>query len=314
MKNLRKYLTIALIIGWAITIAHFFIQKNNSERRLYQEKRVMMGTFIEVISPRKEAAKIVFDEIERIEGLLSKYNPESEISRLNRLGSLKTSPETFYIIKKSKEFYSLTNGAFDITIAPLMDLWGFTNREFSVPTEKKIKETLKLIGSNKIVLHDSDFVIEFKIPRMKIDLGAIAKGYAVDCAVTKIKEHGIKSCLINAGGQIYCLGDKFGKPWRVAIKNPRGNGVIKYLTLENKAISTSGGYEQYFTTGGKNYAHIINPNTGYPTENSIASVTIIADNGLTTDALSTSVFVLGKKEGEILVNKFNNASAEIINK
>ena len=245
----------------------------------------MMGTFVEVISPQKEAAKIVFDEISRIEGLLSKYNPASEVSRLNKFGILKASPETFFIIKKSEEFYSLSNGAFDITIAPLMDLWGFTNREYSVPSKERIKETLKLIGSDKIILRDRDFMIQFKTPGMKVDLGAIAKGYAVDCAVKKIREHGIKSCLINAGGQISCLGDKFGKPWKVAIKDPRADGSISYLTLKNQAVSTSGDYEQYFVNEKKRYAHIINTKTGYPAESSIASVTVIATDGLTADAL-----------------------------
>ena len=311
---MRKYLAIALIIGWAATIAYFFIQKNSSGKKLYQEKRVMMGTFVEVISPQKEAAKIVFDEISRIEGLLSKYNPASEVSRLNKFGILKASPETFFIIKKSEEFYSLSNGAFDITIAPLMDLWGFTNREYSVPSKERIKETLKLIGSDKIILRDRDFMIQFKTPGMKVDLGAIAKGYAVDCAVKKIREHGIKSCLINAGGQISCLGDKFGKPWKVAIKDPRADGSISYLTLKNQAVSTSGDYEQYFVNEKKRYAHIINPKTGYPAESSIASVTVIATDGLTADALSTSIFVLGKKEGEALASRFKDVQIKIIEK
>jgi thiamine biosynthesis lipoprotein len=311
---MRKYLVAALIIGWGLTIAYFFIQKNSLERKLYREERVMMGTFVEVISPHKEAVKIVFDEIGKIDGLLSKYNPESEISRLNKLGKLKVSPETFYIIKKSIEFSSLSGGAFDITVAPLMDLWGFTNSEFSIPAEEEIKETLKLVGSDKIILRESDFVIQFKTSGMKIDLGAIAKGYAVDCAVKRLKTLGIKSCLINAGGQVYCLGDRLGKPWRVAIKNPHTKGLISYLKLKDKAVSTSGDYEQYFTKNNKRYAHIINPKTGYPVEHAIASVTVIAKNGLTADALSTSIFILGKEKGKIIAEKFDKIEIKIITK
>lgn len=305
-------MVIALIIGWTATIAYFFIQKNSLDKKLYREKRVMMGTFVEVISPQKEAAKIVFDEISRIEGLLSKYNPESEVSKLNKFGTIKASPETFYIIKKSKEFYSLSDGAFDITVAPLMDIWGFTNKQYFSPSEEKIKEALKLVGSDKIILHDSSFVVQFKISGMKIDLGAIAKGYAVDCAVKKVREHGIKSCLINAGGQIYCLGDRFGKPWKVAIKNPRADGLVDYLKLEDKAISTSGDYEQYFIKKGKRYAHIINPKTGYPAKSSIVSVTVMARDGLTADALSTSIFVLGKEKGELMARKLDKLEVRII--
>ncbi len=311
---MRKYLVLALVIGWACTIAYFFIQKNNSGKKLYREKRVMMGTFVEVISPQKEAVKIAFNEISRIERLLSKYNPESEVSKLNKFGTLKASPETFYVIKKAKEFYSLSNGAFDITVAPLMEIWGFTSKQYSLPSEEKIKEALKLVGSNKIILHDNSFVIQFKTSGMKIDLGAIAKGYAVDCAIEKIKKHGIKDCLVNAGGQIYCLGDKYGKPWRVAIRNPREDGLVNYLKLKDRAISTSGDYEQYFTKGKKRYAHIINPKTGYPAESSIASVTVIAMDGLTADALSTSIFVLGKEKGELMAKKLGITEVRIIEK
>ncbi len=307
----RKYLSIALAIGWLCAIAYFVIRHKASEGKLYQDKRVMMGTFVEVISPQKEAAKIVFDEIDRIEGLLSKYKPDSEVSKLNKLGTLKVSPETFYIVKKSKEFYSLSDGAFDITVAPLMDLWGFTEKKYSLPSEEKIKGALKLVGSDKIILRDNDNVIQFKLPGMKIDLGAIAKGYAVDCAVNKLTGRGITNCLINAGGQIYCLGDNFGRPWKVAIKGPRGKNFLGYLELKDKAVSTSGDYEQYFIKDGVRFSHIFNPKTGYPADTKIISVTIIADSGLIADALSTAVFVLGKEKGKILIKQFKGAEGKI---
>jgi len=310
---MRRYLAAALLIGWTITITYFFIQKNNSDKKLYREKRVLMGTFVEVVSPRKEAIRIAFEEIARIEKLLSKYNPESEVYRLNKTGTLKVSPETFFIIQRSKEFYQLSEGAFDITIAPLMDLWGFTKGDYNTPSETKIKNALKLVGSDKIILHQSSFVIQFIAPGIKIDLGAIAKGYAIDCAVKKVRAYGIKDFLINAGGQVYCSGERFGKPWVVAIKNPRANELASYLELKNKAISTSGDYEQYFFKNKKRYAHIINPKTGYPAENSIASVTVIAEDGLTADALSTSIFILGKEKGGLIAQRLK-AEIKIIEK
>jgi len=192
-----------------------------------------------------------------------------------------------------------------------MDLWGFTDWQFSLPAREKIKSALKLAGSDKIILHDNDNVIQFKLPGMKIDLGGIAKGYAVDCAVTKLKEAGIKNCLINAGGQIYCLGDNLGRPWKVAIKGPRGRNFLVYLKLRNKAVSTSGDYEQYFIKNNTRFSHIFNPKTGYPADSKIISVTIIADSGLIADALSTAVFVLGKEKGEILIKQFKGAEGKI---
>jgi len=271
----------------------------------------MMGTIIEVTSPHKEAAGVVFDELERLERLLSKYKPESEVSQLNKLGKLKVSPETFYILKKSKEIWQLSSGAFDVTVAPLVDLWGFTNKNFTVPADEKIKNILNLIGSDKILLQNNENVVVFKFPGMKIDLGAIAKGYAVDCAVKKLKEKGIDSCLINAGGQVYCLGKKFGLPWKVAIKGARGKGLAGFLELTDRSVATSGDYEQYFIKDNKRYAHILNPETGYPADSGIMAVTVIAPDGLTSDALATAIFVLGKDKGEKLANKFKGVEVKI---
>jgi thiamine biosynthesis lipoprotein len=282
------------------------------KQQLYKNNRLMMGTNVEVISPDKKAAKIVFGEIKRIEDLLSKYNPESEISRLNKFGKLKVSPETFYILKKSKEFWQASEGAFDITVGPLVDLWGFTDKKYSLPKESQIKNILRLIGTEKIILQDSNNVVKFKFKNMKIDLGAVAKGYAVDCAVNKLKASGIKSCLINAGGQIYCLGDKFGKTWKIAIRNPRGKGFADYLELKDKAVATAGDYEQYFIKDEKRFSHILNPKTGYPADSGVVAVTVIAPDGLTADALATAIFVLGKEKGEALAKKFADVKVKIV--
>jgi len=281
-------------------------------QKLYKDTQLMLGTFVEVISPHRQAPGIVFAEIKRIENLLSKYNPESEVSKLNKLGNLKASPETFYIIKRAKEFWQVSDGAFDITVAPLVDLWGFTDKKYYLPKEEEIKDILNLVGANKIILKELENVIKFSVSGMKIDLGAIAKGYAVDCAVKKLKENNIKSCLINAGGQIYALGDKFGLAWKIAVRNPRGKDLMDYLVIKDKAVSTSGDYEQYFIKGKKRYAHIFNPKTGYPTDSGVISVTVIAQDGITCDALSTAIFVLGKEKGQELAQKFPGVEVRII--
>jgi thiamine biosynthesis lipoprotein len=282
------------------------------KQELYKDRRIAMGTFVEVISPYREASGIVFSEIKRIEDLLSKYNPDSEVSRLNKGGEIKASPETFYVIKKAKEFWQASYGAFDITVGPLVDLWGFTEKEYFMPTKEEITKVLGSIGSDKIILNDSDNVVKFMASGMKIDLGAIAKGFAVDCAVKKLKESGIKSCLINAGGQIYCLGEKFNRPWQVAVKNPRSRGFADYLELKDQAVATSGDYEQYFIKNNKRYSHIFNPRTGFPADSGVISVTVIATDGLTADALATAIFVLGKEKGLALADKFPNVKVEIV--
>ena len=316
--KIRRYLVFLLIIGWLFNLSYLILhsKKPGDHRQettqLYRDNRLLMGTFWEIVSPDKRASAIVFAEAGRIENLLSKYIPDSEISRLNRTGKLKVSPDTFYIIKRSKEFWQISQGAFDISVAPLVDLWGFTSQKFNVPAEDLIKATLKLVGSDKIILHEKDNVVEFKLPGMKIDLGAIAKGFALDCAVKLLKEKNINSCLINAGGQVYALGEKSGHPWKVAIQSPRKQEITGTLELKNKSASTSGDYEQFFFNNGKRYCHIINPATGYPADAGIFSVTVVANNSLTADALSTTIFVLGKSKGAELAAKFNNIEIKII--
>lgn len=300
--------------------------------QLYTDKQIMMGTFVEVISPSKEAPQIAFREIKRIENLLSKYLPGSEISRLNKSGKARVSPETFYIIKRAKEFYQETGGAFDISVAVLVELWGFADKNYRIPSDADIKRVLNLVGSDKIILDEQNNCVEFKETGMKIDLGAIAKGYALDCAVRKLRQKGVTSCLINAGGQIYCLGtkprplsisdillhrvqDKCGLPWKVAIRSPwinsRPNNTIGCLELKDESIATSGSYEQYFIRDKKRYSHLLNPKTGYPAQSDIAQVNVIAPDGLTADALATAIFVLGQEKGRVLANKFPAAKIRI---
>jgi thiamine biosynthesis lipoprotein len=289
-----------------------FLSGCQQNQQLYKDNRVMMGTFVEIISPEQRAANIAFAEIQRLDNLLSKYKEESEISRLNKTGELAVSAETFYVIKKALDFWQVSDGAFDISVGPLMDLWGFTDKKYRKPQEAEIKKTLELVGSDKIILNFSNNVVKFMLPGIKIDLGAIAKGYALDCAVKKLKENKIKSCLINAGGQVYCLGNKFGQPWKIAVKNPRGNDIVDYLKLEDQSASTSGDYEQYFIKDKKRYTHILNPKTGYPADSGIVSVTVIAPDCLTADALATSIFVLGKNKGLELARKFPEVELKII--
>jgi len=319
-KNLSRKIICLTTIYYLLSTALCGCQN----KTLHKDTQVMMGTFVEVVSADKNASDIVFGEIRRVENLLSKYRELSEVGKLNKLGKLKVSPETSYVLEKAKEFWQLSDGAFDITVGPLVDLWGFSDKKYRVPDKEEIHNTLSLVGSDKIIFNINDDVVEFKLRGMKIDLGAIAKGYALDCAVKKLKGHGINSCLINAGGQIYCLGDKFGKPWRIAMKNPRGalgrrlenqekvSLTQPFLELKDEAVATSGDYEQYFLKGNRRYSHIFNPKTGYPSDSGVISVSVIAPDSLTADALATSIFILGKGKGLKLAKKFKGVKVELI--
>lgn len=276
-----------------------------SGQRYYKRTEFLMGTVIEITCPDQQAIDIAFEEIKRIEGLLSKFKPESEVSRLNKLGSLKVGPDLLYVLKRSREFYFSSGDGFDITVGPLVDIWKQAIRTNELPSSEEIEKAKELVGFNKIVIDEEKSTVTFLKEGMQIDLGAIAKGYAVDRAIKKVLDFGIKSCLITAGGDIYCLGTKEGDPWEVGIQHPRNkNDLIDILRLENQAVATSGDYQQMFILNNKRYSHIIDPNTGYPADTGVIAATVIAPNCLTADALATSIFVLGKTKGLNLANYY----------
>ncbi|MFA5099719.1 MAG: FAD:protein FMN transferase [Candidatus Omnitrophota bacterium] len=283
-----------------------------AQPQVFRDTRVLMGTYVEVVSDNRDAARIVFDEIKRVEGLLSKYDPQSEVSQFNEFGRLSAGPDLYHLLTKAKEYWFATDGAFDITVGPAMDLWGFTTKDFRRPSDAEIADVLKLIGTNKIIFHPSNNVVEFNVPGMEIDLGSIGKGYAVDCAVKALRRAGISNCLINAGGQVYGLGTKAGKPWRVAIKDPRGGEVKNSFDISDQSAATSGDYEQYFVEGDKRFSHIIDPRTGSPADSGVISATVIAADGLTADFLATSLVVLGKRKGMELLKRFPDSRAQFI--
>jgi len=301
-----------LSLGLLGLLSCILIININESRNLYRQTQVLMGTFVEVISPDKRAPAIVFEEIKRIEELLSKYKPDSEVSKLNKLSKLCVSSDTIYLLREAKNFWLMSEGKFDITVGVLMDLWGFSDKKYNQPKEAEIKSALRLVGTEKIIFHDLDNMVELTNSGMKIDLGAIAKGYAVDCAVARLKESGIRSCLINAGGDIYALGSKFGKPWQVAIQDPREDSWQDILALKNQAVATSGDYEQFFLKENKRYSHILDPKTGYPQDSGAISVTVVASDCTTADALATSIFVLGKGKGLNLIKSFPGVKIKVI--
>lgn len=278
-----------------------------------------MGTFVEITLPQKNN-KVINETLEAMHALedeLSIYNKESQINRINSLKKdnlQKTSPEVYEVIQKAIYFSKLTNGAFDITVSPLLKLWDFEGGELKeIPSQEKIDEALRNIGWQNLIF-TKDGKIGFAKDNMSINLGGIAKGYIVDKAISYLNAKGIKSALINAGGDVYCLGEKEnGESWNVGIRHPRKKkGVIGILKLKNKAVATSGDYEKFFTLKGKKFCHIINPQTGYPVDSAIIQVTVVAETCIDADALATALMVMGKEKGIELIEKLANTEVVII--
>ena len=259
------------------------------------------------------AKQAVIDEMHRINQTMSPWIEESILSKVNKAAAthpVKVSDEFFDIIKSSQEISSLTRGAFDITFSSVGYLYDY--RAAKKPTASQLKEKLNLINYRSIILDEKNKTIAYSKPGVKIDLGGIAKGLAVDNSINKLKSFGVKDASVTAGGDTYVLGDNAGKMWRIGIKHPRAeNKMVSILPVADMAVSTSGDYERFFIEDGKRHHHIINPKTGQSVLG-VQSVTILADNSTYADALSTSVFVLGVQKGLELVNSLKDVSAIIV--
>jgi thiamine biosynthesis lipoprotein len=245
----------------------------------------------------KEAADAAVAEIERLDALFSIGSEDSEITQLNENGETVLSEETFSLIERAISFYKKTDGAFDLTVLPLMELWGFTSGDYHVPDEETLEETKALLGADEIALDKETNTATIKREGVRIDLGGIAKGYTSAKVTELLRDYGVTSALLNLGGNVQTLGKKTdGSLWSVAIQAPDGENLAGILHTADKAVITSGGYERYFEEDGTTYHHILDPQTGYPAQNGLVSVTIVTEDGTMADALSTALYVMGTEK------------------
>ncbi len=260
----------------------------------------------------------VFAELRRIDQTYSPYIETSALSALNREASQAPQPvsdEMFFLLERAAYFSELTEGAFDITFASLG--WYYDYRKRVQPSRSETERLLPAINYKSVVLDAEAQTVRFAHKNIRIDLGGIAKGYAVDRAASVLRELGFTDATVSAGGDSRILGDKRGKPWLIGIKHPRpavagATETVLTLPLVDTALSTSGDYERYFIdANGQRVHHILNPRTGRPTEG-IMSVTVLGALGVDTDALSTSVFVKGVDEGLALINALDGFDAVVI--
>ena len=281
-----------------------------------------MGTVIEItlIADDEEAANKAslqaFQEIKRIETLMSPWLDSSDVTRINRSAGkerVKVSPETFEVIQKAQEISELSEGGFDITIGPLTELWREARKKKIPPSIEEVKEKLGLVNFKNIET-DQKGKVFLKKKDMAIDLGGIAKGYAVDRAFGVLRSLGYKNLIVNAGGDLRVGGLKNNQPWSIGIQNPReSQKILARISVSDMAVATSGDYEKYFIYQGKRYHHIFNPRDGFPTEG-CQSVTIVTKDCITADGLATAVFVLGAEKGYSLCQKLEGVDCIIVDK
>lgn len=296
----KSYFRLSGVLLFLLCIAMLTACQNSDENKKVSKDIFAMDTYMTVTAYGKNAENSVnkaVDEINRLETVLSAEKQESDIYKLNETGSGTLSTDTKNIVSKALEINKTTNGAFDISIYPLMVKWGFTTQKYNVPSKNEISKLLKDVDSSKIIFDEKSGNIKLK-ENMKIDLGGIAKGYTSNRVMQIFKECGVKSGLVSLGGNVQALGTKTdGTAWQIAIENPdKSSDYIGVVSVKDKAVITSGGYERYFEKNGKTYHHILDPETGYPAESGLKSVTIVSDDGTLADALSTSLFVMGKEK------------------
>lgn len=265
----------------------------------------------------KRARACVVKEIRRLENKLSRFIPSSEIGRLNRSAGkapVKVSPETFAILGLAIHYSEISHGLFDISIGPLMDVWDIAHASYA-PSRDGISQASCLVGYHDLTLNWQERTAMLRKPGQSIDLGGIGKGYASDRCIEVLQGIGITSAAVNIGGNVSVLGAKpDGRPWQVGIRHPRKCGrLLGALDATVGAIVTSGDYERFFMDAeGRRYHHILNPITGHPVDSGLISVTVVACDGLTADALSTAIFVAGIEEGLEYLGRSTGAEAVLM--
>ena len=305
-----------------ITICFFLVSCQTHDQEIIKRTKFVLGTLVEITVYEKDkdlAKKAItksFDEMSRLENILSTYIPGSEISKLNFLAGIKNktvpvSSDLFKVVQRGIYWGKFSSGAFDISINPVTKLWEFDSDSPTLPDAKKLLNAVSLIDYRDIFFKGNS--ISLKKTGMSLNLGAIGKGYAVDRAVETLKLHGIKNGLVNAGGDLMAFGLKDGtKPWNIGIQHPRKpEKIIASLTLKDKAVATSGDYQKYFILEGKRYHHILNSKNGWPSGKTI-SATVIANTVADADALSTALFILGEEKGLKLINSLEGVEGMIL--
>lgn len=299
----RKFLLIFLMVigmtfsGCTQKAEETMVSKEEMQEPVSQEV-FAMDTYMTVTAygeNAEEAVEEAIAEIERLDELLTATTDGGEIYAVNHSGGGELSSDSMYLLERSEELYEATDGAFNITIFPVMDAWGFVSDEFAVPSADELQEKLALVDFEQLEIDQENSCVEMHKDGMAIDFGGIAKGYTSTRIADIFREHEIESGLINLGGNVHVVGSKTdGTKWKVGIQSPESDEeYLGVLAVSDCAVITSGGYERYFEEEGITYHHIIDPSTGYPAENGLISVTIISKDGTLADGLSTSLYIMG---------------------
>jgi len=324
-RNVR--IAVGIIVGVCLVAALYFWPEGRVEAN--SGYRLVMGTFARVVavaadsSTAKKCIDAALAEIDKVDELMSDYKSDSEISEVNRDAAeraVRVSRSTYEVLQRSVEYSKLTGGAFDVTVGPLVDLWRSAAEANSTPSDAELREARSKVGYEKLMLDANEMSVRFAVEGMRIDLGGIAKGYAIDRAIEAMQKSGAAGGMVDIGGDIRCFGAAPADrdSWLVGLQNPgktvEGIGVgalLLKLKLVSGAVATSGDYQQFILIEGKRHSHIIDRRTAAGAQG-LSSVTIIANNATDADALATAVSVMGAEKGLALIETIPETEAILI--
>ncbi len=302
LMPVQRIMAMFLILSIAFLSFTACSGPRSDDRAAYSESFFAMDTYMTITAYGANAEHGLIqaeNRIAELEGLWSVTDAGSDIYKINHSGGqpVAVSADTEEVVSFALDMAERTDGALEPTIYPVLTAWGFTTGENHIPSENEIAELLECVGHDRVHLGNGTISLETE---SMLDLGAVGKGFAGDEAVQVLKENGVASALLDIGGNIQAIGTKpDGSSWRVGLKDPFSGGVLGVIRVADEAVVTSGSYERYFIgEDGKRYGHIIDPATGYPVDNGIASVSVIAGEGKLCDALSTALFVMGREDAE----------------
>lgn len=291
----------------------------------YSDQQSLIGTYVQIRiydDGKEEVLEKAFDRVKELGDKITVNQPGSEIDEINQQAGIKpvkVSDDIYPLVKRAYEYSEDVSGGFDMAIGPVTQLWHIGFDDAQKPSQEEINQALQLVEHEKVILNDAEQTVYLQEKGMQLDLGAIAKGYITDEVVKVLKENNVTTAIVDLGGNVYVLGQSprgENTDWTVGIQDPNQarNTVIGTVKESNKTLVTSGIYERYLEVDGKKYHHLFDPDTGYPFDNDIAGVTVITDESIDGDGLSTAVFSMGVKKGLDYVDKLENVDVIFVTK
>ena len=317
-----RYLTLALWFAlWLVLAANVVRAETVKDVRKKMGSRFEITAVAASKSEAQSAIDSAYSEIDRLEAMISSWQPNSETTAINNSAGaapVRVSPELLGLVTRAGKVAGLTLGAFDITFASFGNLWDFKAEAPTLPDPDQLTRALELVNHNKVQIDHEAQTVMLAEKGMRIGFGAIGKGFAANRAADVLKQQGIDHGVVNAGGDLLAFGHReTGEPWTIGIADPKARDeIFAYLNLSQRdgsrqAVVTSGDYESFITIDGQRYAHILDPRTGYPVRG-VKSVTVLCPDAELADALATSVFVMGAEQGLALINKLRRIEALVV--